>query len=106
VGAVEGSAVSGTWPDGQPVHDLTLHVCLACGHERNARGWRGEEGATYYCGICHVLTTMEEIALTDEAPGGWSFRGEPLPSCPGCGAAPGAHHGSRCAADGFWQPVP
>lgn len=60
-----------TWPDGLPVHDVVLYVLLGCGHERVSRGWRGNEGDTYCCDVCHELTTMEVVALTDEAPCDW-----------------------------------
>jgi hypothetical protein len=80
--------MAGTWPDGLPVDDLVLHFRLSCGHERNARGWRGEEGTSFHCSICKILATIEEISLTDEAPGRWHLNGVPVPSCEHCGAAP------------------
>lgn len=98
--------MTGTWPDGLPVHDLVLHVRLSCGHERNARGWRGEEGSTYCCDVCGVLAQMEEISLTDEPPSPWSYKGQVLPTCPDCGAVPGSSHGSPCPFSGPWRPTP
>lgn len=61
----------GRWPDGEPVHDLILYVLLACGHERVARGWRGREGDPYCCDVGCGMTTMVEIAMTDERPCPW-----------------------------------
>lgn len=87
-------------------HNQVLHVRLGCGHDRNSRGWRGEEGTVYCCDVCNVLTTMVEISPTDEAPCTWRFRGKALPLCPGCGAVAGSYHGSACAATGKWNPPP
>ncbi len=66
-----GHAEFAAWLDGLPVHDVVLYVRLACGHERESRGWRGEEGAYYCCDVCHRMTVMEVIAMTDRPPSPW-----------------------------------
>lgn len=63
--------MSGTWPDGEPVHDVTLYVRLRCGHERVSRGWRGGEGEAYCCDACKRMTVIEEVSMTDDAPHTW-----------------------------------
>jgi hypothetical protein len=65
--------MSGTWPDGLPVHDLTLYVRLSCGHERVSRGWRGNEGEAICCDACKTMQTIVEVSMTDVAPYTWRW---------------------------------
>lgn len=85
---------------------MNTRVELACGHDRIAPDWNGYEGSTYCCNACHVLTIMEKLTRTMDAPTGWRYRGHLLPTCPVCGAAPGAMHGRSCVAEEtFWVPT-
>lgn len=61
-----------TWPDGLPVHDITLYVRLTCGHERVSRGWRGNEGELVCCDEGCGLVFIAEVSMTDEEPRPWS----------------------------------
>lgn len=61
------------WPDGVPVHNVKLYVRLSCGHHRVSLGWRGQVGDVYCCDVCHMLTNMVEISVTDETPRGWEW---------------------------------